>query len=210
MIGRKPWQAPALICVALLLAGCGTGAGGEFESREGAGGRIGSRASAHPAVFNTAGAAEFSYTILSAGALPVGAEAMVLRADVSQSCVLPGRVGAFSPVASGVVTTAGSVSLRFSDARGTEFVEIIYIDSNASGRLDWGDRIWGTNPQDPAGMCLPPTLESEQPVNWDGVAAVTGGSVIYTGEAQDFLAWADQSQLPAATLIIGESGYGNL
>jgi hypothetical protein len=208
MIRRKPWYATTVICMALLLAGCG--AGGEFESGEGAGGNIGSGAGADPNAFHTAGTVHYSYTIFSAAALPVGAEAAVLRADVSQSCVLPGRVAAFSPVASGVVTTAGSVSLRFSDARSAEFVEIIYIDSDASGRLDWGDRIWGTNPQDPAGMCLPPTLESEQPVNWDGVAAVTGGSATYTGEAQDFLAWADRSQLPAATLIIGESGYGSL
>ena len=48
-------------------------------------------------------------------------------------------------------------------------------------------------------------------VDWDGVAAVIGGSATYAGDAQDFLAAAaGESQLPAGSLIIGESGYESL
>jgi hypothetical protein len=51
----------------------------------------------------------------------------------------------------------------------------------------------------------------ENRVNWDGVAAVIGGVSTYSGDGQDFLASAaGESQLPARSYIIGESGYENL
>lgn len=153
----------------------------------------------------------FRYTILSAAALTPGVRVAVVRADISGSCVLPGRVAAFSPVASGEVTTPGSVLLRFKDARSSPFVEIIYIDRNDSGHLDTGDRIWGSNPRDPAGICFSPGMELVHRVDWDGVAAVIGGSATYAGDGLDFLASAaGESQLPVGSLIIGESGYENL
>lgn len=153
----------------------------------------------------------FRYTILSAAALTPGVRVAVVRANISGSCVLPGRVAAFSPVASGEVTTPGSVLLRFKDARSSPFVEIIYIDRNDSGHLDTGDRIWGSNPRDPAGICFSPGMELVHRVDWDGVAAVIGGSATYAGDGLDFLASvAGESQLPVGSLIIGESGYENL
>lgn len=153
----------------------------------------------------------YSYVIVSASVLPVGARVSVIRAEVSDTCLQPGNVSGFSPVASGLVTTPGSVSLRFSDVRTSSFVEIIYIDSNDSGHLDLGDHIWGPDPEDPAGVCFAPNLALENRVNWDGVAAVIGGVSTYAGDGQDFLASAaGESQLPARSYIIGETGYENL
>ena len=190
---------------ALIVSGCGTGA------EVGAGEQINGERGHSSAKLTAGGGSVYNYTVTSASALPVGVRVAVVRADVSESCVFPGRVSAFSPVASGEVISAGSVSLSFADERGSAFVEIIYIDSNASERLDSGDRVWGTNPEDPAGVCFTPSLKAAHTVNWDGVAAVTGGSATYAGDAQDFLAAAvGESRLPVSTLIIGESGYENL
>ena len=89
--------------------------------------------------------------------------------------------------------------------------ESVYIDINGSGNLDFGDRVWGNNPNDLGALCFN-NFNTDQTFDWDAVAAgVFGGSTFYTGPTQLFRgATNSELELMNNAIIVDGGGYDSI
>ena len=90
-------------------------------------------------------------------------------------------------------------------------LESVYIDNDASGNLNPGDRVWGTDPFDLTGACFD-SLGTSQIVDWDAIAAIAGGSIIYQGGPEAFRSEAGSEPGPMIKnyIIVDADGYDGL
>lgn len=97
-------------------------------------------------------------------------------------------------------------------------VESVYIDNNASGNLDAGDRVWGDNPNDFAGVCFD-GFDTNQIFDWEVVAAqiqaalgLMQPSIIYTGAPQSFRSepGTEPDLMIGKTMIVDGEGYDSI
>ena len=148
----------------------------------------------------------YEYNITSTTYFTGGQEVAVIRFGISGSCnAFTGVTTPITRVGSGTVTSPGSVSFSFTTDINPPFVESVYIDNNASGNLDSGDRVWGDNPNDLAASCFD-AMNSNQTFDWEVVAAqiqailgLSQPSIIYTGPSQSF-----RTQPSSGTDILNE------
>ena len=116
------------------------------------------------------GGTNYQYTVTSANFFPAGVQVAVVRAAVTGLCGAPAGVDVpLTRVGSGTVDTPGTVTFSFTTGIVSTFLESLYIDNNASGNLDSGDRVWGENPNDFAGACFS-QLSSPQAFDWEAIA----------------------------------------
>ena len=85
------------------------------------------------------------------------------------------------------MVTPGTVSFSFTTGITPPIFESVYIDNNANGVLDSGDRVYGDDPLDFFGFCFD-SLGSDQTFDWEVEAAqiqaalgLLQPSIIYTG-----------------------------
>ncbi len=143
----------------------------------------------------------YNYTVTSVTWFTAsGEQVAVVRFTISGSCAAPtGVISALTRVGAGTVINPGTVSFSFTTGLTPPFVESVYIDNNASGNLDAGDRVWGDDPNDLAGMCAD-VYAINQVFDWETVAAniqaalgLTQPSIIYTGAPQAFRGESDSA-----------------
>ena len=135
----------------------------------------------------------YNYTVTSATYFTGGEQVAVIRYGISGSCLaITGVTSAITRVGAGTVSTPGTVSFSFTTEITPPMIESVYIDNNASGNLDSGDRVWGDNPNDFAGGCFD-ALNADQTFDWEVVAAdfqailgLLQPSIIYTGGVEAF------------------------
>lgn len=155
----------------------------------------------------------YEYTVTSANFFPAGVQVATVRASITGLCSAPAGVNLpLTRVGSGTVTTPGTVSYSFRTEITSFFVESVYIDNNASGNLDSGDRVWGDNPNDFAGACFD-SLTSPQAFDWEVIAEQIRialgnavASVTYTGGAQAFLSGQAPGISAGAQIVNGGAG----
>ena len=149
----------ALLCAALLAAGCG-GLDEDFE---------------------------YSYTVTSPDLdlFTVGSQVAVARANDSGDC--GGAVlSTATRVGAGTAAATDSVSFSFKDDRIGSFYESIYIDYDASGNVSLGDLVWGTDDTSVEFLCSSSDLPKTISINWEFLALTAGGFVPYTGVTQPY------------------------
>lgn len=135
----------------------------------------------------------YNYTVTSTNYLTGGQQVAVVRFGISGSCSgITGITSAVTRVGAGTVSTPGTVSFSYTTNINPPMVESVYIDNNASGNLDPGDRVWGDDPNDLFGVCFD-NFGTTQWFDWEIIAAqiqtafgLSQPSVIYTGAAQTF------------------------
>lgn len=155
----------------------------------------------------------YEYTVTSTSFFSEGVQVAVVRASVEGLCSAP--AGANTPltrVGAGTVSTAGTVTFSFRTEITSNFVESVYIDNNASGALDSGDRVWGENTNDFAGACFS-ALSSPQVFDWEEIAEQlriglgnSVASIIYTGDTQSYLSGSELSLPTEAQWVNGGAG----
>ena len=139
------------------------------------------------------GGTTYNYTVKSTTFLTGGQQVAVIRFSISGSCSVPtGVTSAITHVGAGTVGTPGEVSFSFATEITPPMFESVYIDNNASGNLDSGDRVWGDNPNDLVGACFN-AFNTDQTFDWEVVAAhiqaslgLSQPSIIYTGAPQAY------------------------
>ena len=165
------------------------------------------------------GGTTYNYTVTSATYFTGGQQVAVVRFGLSGSCANPtGITSNITRVGSGTVNIPGTVSFSFTTKITPPMLESVYIDNNASGNLDNGDRVWGDNPNDLAGACFD-ALGAEQTFDWEVVAAqlqaelgLSQPSIIYTGPPQSFRNMADPEQMLSIdnAIIVDGDGYDSI
>lgn len=135
----------------------------------------------------------YNYTVTSANYFTGGQQVAVIRFGISGSCSdVKDVTSGITRVGDGTVTTPGTVSFSFTTDITPPMFESVYIDNNASGNLDNGDRVWGDNPNDLIGACWD-NFSTDQVFDWEVVAiqlqdflTLAQSSIIYTGPPQAF------------------------
>ena len=161
----------------------------------------------------------YYYTVMSETYFTGGQQVAVVRFGISGSCDYPtGVTSNITRVGSGTVETPGTVSFSFTTGITPPMFESVYIDNNASGNLDYGDRVWGDNPDDLAGVCFD-AFYAEQTFDWEVIAAqiqaelgLSQPSIIYTGPAQTFRKMVDLEQMLIINnaIIVDGDGYDSI
>ena len=165
------------------------------------------------------GGVTYNYTVTSANFFPAGVQVATIRFGFSGTCSnITGITADIQRVGAGTVTTPGTVSYSFTTTITRLFVESVYIDNNASGNLDSGDRVWGENTTDLAAGCFEePFSSNDQVFDWEDVAEQirillrnSQASVIYTGSSNSFSYEPDsETQLNLESIVIFGDGYNN-
>jgi len=122
----------------------------------------------------------YNYDVTSATYFTEGVQVAVVRFGISGSCgAITGVTSDITRVGAGTVSTQGSVSFSFTTGITPPMFEGVYIDNNASGNLDFGDRVWGNDAFDLGGFCFD-AYDTNQVFDWESIAAVYG-STLYQG-----------------------------
>jgi hypothetical protein len=178
-----------------------SGGGGSGDSEDDSGGR------------------KYSYRVTSARFFTGGQQVAVIRFTLSGSCASPtGVTSDITRVGAGTVRNPGKVSFSFTTELGPPLFESVYIDNNASGNLDNGDRVWGDDPNDAFGLCFD-VFDSRQDFDWEvvGVQIQTAlglaqSSIIYTGVDQPYRSepgLKPRSMIDNAIIVDGD-GYDSI
>lgn len=139
------------------------------------------------------GGTTYDYAITSTSFFTGGQKVNVIRYKIiSGDCSSHTREGPTTLVGSGTVVTPGEVSFAFTTGVTPPIFESIYIDNNASGNLDKGDRVWGDDPNNLYGYCFD-ALNTRQTFDWEVEAAqiqalmgLARPSTIYNGPDRSF------------------------
>jgi len=138
------------------------------------------------------GGSTYNYTVTSTTFFTGGQQVTVVRFSVVGGCSAPTSFGAITRVGGGTVVTPGTVAFSFTTGITPPVFESVYIDNNANGFLDSGDRVWGDDPNDLFGWCFN-SLGSDQTFDWEVEATqiqadlgLLQPSIIYTGLPQSF------------------------
>jgi len=158
----------------------------------------------------------YNYRITSANFFKGGEQVAVIRFGLVGSCLNPrGVTSDITRVGAATVKTPGTVSFSFKTDITPPMFESVYIDNNASGNLDYGDRVWGDDPYDSYGACWD-SFGVSQVFDWEVVAsqiqAIMGlsqPSILYAGSPQPYR--DDSSSEPGLTIdkavIAAGDGY---
>ena len=161
----------------------------------------------------------YNYTVTSTTFFTGGQQVAVVRVGISGNCSSPtGVTGATTRMGAGTVSTPGTVSFSFTTVVTPPMVESVYIDNNASGNLDNGDRVWGDNPNGFRAVCFD-ALNTDHTFDWEVVAAqlqATWGlfqpSIIFTGAPQSLR--SEQGSEPELmidnAIIVDGDGYDSI
>jgi hypothetical protein len=190
-----------------LLSACGGGSGGSGGSGGGGGGD------------DEDDGTSYNYTVASATWLTGGQQVAVIRFGLSGNCSAPtGVTSPITRVGAGTVNTPGTVSFSFTTEITPPMVESVYIDNNASGNLDNGDRVWGDNPNDLAAACFD-AINADQTFDWEVVAAqfqaalgLSQPSIIYTGGVEAFRSepGSEPELMMNNAIIVDGDGYDSI
>lgn len=153
----------------------------------------------------------YNYTVTSATWLTGGQQIAVIRFGISGNCSAPtGVTSPITRVGAGTVNTPGTVSFSFTTEITPSMLESVYIDNNASGNLDNGDRVWGNNSNDLAGACFD-AIDTDQTFDWEDIAAAFG-STIYTGAPQAFRSepGSEPELMIDNAIIVDGDGYDSI
>jgi hypothetical protein len=134
----------------------------------------------------------YNYTVTSATWFTGGEQVAVARSKVNGSCAAPTSFDPITRVGAGTVVTPGTVSFSFTTGVTPPIFESVYIDNNANGFLDSGDRVIGDDPNFFFGWCFD-SLTTDDTFDWEVSAAqiqadlgLLQPSIIYTGPPQSF------------------------
>jgi hypothetical protein len=165
------------------------------------------------------GGTTYNYTVTSTTFFTGGQQVAVIRFSISGSCSAPtGVTSAIKRVGAGTVGNPGNVSFSFKTEVTPPMFESVYIDNNASGNLDSGDRVWGDNPNDLFGACFN-DFNTDQTFDWEVVAAqfqaglgLSQPSIIYTGASQAFRSepGSEPELMIDNAIIVDGYGYDSL
>lgn len=141
------------------------------------------------------GGTTYDYSIRSTTFFTGGQQVAVVRYKIiSGNCSSHTREGPITLVGAGTVVTPGTVSFSFTTGVTPPVFESVYIDNNASGNLDKGDRVWGDDSNNLFGFCFD-ALNTRQTFDWEVEAAqiqalmgLARPSIIYTGPDRSFRA----------------------
>jgi len=159
----------------------------------------------------------YNYTVTSATWFTGGQQVAVVRFSVIGGCLTPTNFGAITRVGEGTVTIPGTTAFSFTTGITPPIFESVYIDNNANGFLDSGDRVWGDEPNDLYGWCFN-FLGSDQTFDWEVEAAqiqanlgLLQPSIIYTGPPQSFRigSGSEPELMIQKDTIVDGDGYDN-
>ena len=108
----------------------------------------------------------YTYNITSANFFTGGEQIAVVRYGISGSCANVITTTATVRVGAAPVVVPGSVSITFTTSITPPIFESVYIDNDASGNLNAGDRVWGDDPNSFFGYCFD-SLGGIQNFDWE-------------------------------------------
>ena len=160
----------------------------------------------------------YNYTVTSATWFTGGQQVAVIRIKHPNSCADHTNDGEPERVGVGAVDSPGTVSFSFTTGITSSFFESVYIDNNANGNLDNGDRVWGDEPDKTWGYCFD-SLSADQYFDWEVVAQQiqsSGGlsqpSIIYTGPPKTFRGepGSEPESMIYNAIIVDVDGYNSI
>lgn len=154
----------------------------------------------------------YTYNITSSatsgtpGAFDPGFQVGIVRVSMDEAC--ENAVDDPEQVGVGTVTTAGQVSIEFTDDRTGPFLETHYVDEDASDTVNSGDSVYGNDPSmvlfpfapTSSGCWNTANYSTTQTFDWWDDVASSVGAVEYTGSPLAFAAGPGPGSLPAVQM----------